>query len=111
MPEQSEYSKQLTQAFQKAEELLSGADPDEAIRQYMAEFPLTHPLKYSSNGKTMPLGKTVAEGLKTIVQNLSQNKYLYSILMTALVEKIVHPKQDIRYSQSDLQGGFSLDFW
>lgn len=104
----SEYNKKLSQAFIQAEKLVQAENVDEEITDYKkAQMALAHLLKTFENGNEVFLGKTVAEGLETIVNNFGQNKYLYSILITSLVEKLVHPNQDIRYAQDRLPGGYS----
>ena len=45
--------------------------------------------------------------IKTIAQNCSKQKGVYTVLVTLLVHKILHPNQDIRYHQSSLTNGFS----
>lgn len=104
----TEYNKKLSQAFIQAEKLVQAENVDAAISHYkQAQMALAHLLKNLENGNEVFLGKTMAEGLETIVNNLGQNKYLYSILITSLVEKLVHPNQDIRYAQDRLAGGYS----
>lgn len=87
--------------------IVLGESSVETIIAFMSQSPLNHPLKTLKDKEVVPLGKTIAEGLSTLINNLSQNKYLYSILMTCLVEKLVHPNQDIRYAQSELPKGYS----
>lgn len=105
----NEYTSKLSQAFIQAESIVQAEDVNEALSEYKkVHSALTHPLKtIEKNGNEVLLGKTVAEGLETIVNNFGQNKYLYSILITTLVKKIVHPNQDIRYAQDGLPGGYS----
>lgn len=103
-----QYNLQLSQALIQAETLISSENQDEAIRQYkQGQQAFNHPLKMIQNSKEVSLNRTVAEGIETIINNLNKNKYLYSILMTSLVEKLVHPNQDIRYAQDNLPGGYS----
>ena len=108
MIENNQYSIQLFQAFIQAETLISLDNIDEAIEQYKQEHKsLSYHLKTLQNGHEVLLNKTVAEGIETIIKNLGRNKYLYSILITSLVEKIVQPNQDIRFAQDRLPGGYS----
>lgn len=100
------YTNWLNQALTEAKVLLSNPDT-ETLSQYEAHPNLSHPLKTILNSEEILLGKTVAEGIETIVNNLQHNKYLFSILLTGLVEKLVHPQQDIRSIQADLPGGYS----
>lgn len=101
------YNDILSRAFSKAEELLQTAVPVEAVTDFSDQPSLSYPLKVSKDKEITALGKTVAEGVTTIVSNIGHNRYLYSILMTSLVEKIVNPKQDIRYAQAGTPGGYS----
>jgi len=80
---------------------------NESFQRYVQQNKLGHLLKTMKNGEVISLDKSIAQGIATIVENLNQNKYLYSILMTCLVEKIVHPAQDIRFAQADLPSGYS----
>lgn len=104
MAERVEYESELNQAFEQAKVL---ADDPAALAASKRGGVLSHPLKAEYEGAEVPLGKTVAEGIETIVGNLRQNKYLYSILLTALVEKLVNPTQDIRIAQTSQPGGYS----
>ena len=45
--------------------------------------------------------------IQTIAQNCSNQKGVYTVLITLLVHKTLHPTQDIRYHQSNLPNGFS----
>ncbi|MCX6021547.1 MAG: hypothetical protein NTZ05_07420 [Chloroflexi bacterium] len=101
----SPYSQVLGRAFARAQALSADSA---LLAAHEQAAPLTTPLKtIDGNGKTVLLGKSIAEGVRTIVGNLNKNKYLYSILITCLVEKVVHPHQDIRIAQTDLAGGYS----
>lgn len=42
-----------------------------------------------------------------IAKNCFKQKGVYTVLITLLVHKIIEPKQDIRYHQSSMSGGFS----
>lgn len=105
----SEYNSKLSQAYIQAESIVQAETVSEAISEYKRlNSALNHPLKtLDENGNQILLGKTIAEGLETIVNNFGQNKYLYSILITSLLEKLVHSNQDIRYAQNGLTGGYS----
>ncbi len=108
MSEQSQYSIILSQAFNQAQAIVNSKNVNEAIGNYTQQHSsLNHPLKIEQNGIEDILGKTVAEGIEIIINNFNQNKYLYSILITSLVEKIVHLNQDIRYAQTEMAGGYS----
>jgi DNA (cytosine-5)-methyltransferase 1 len=50
---------------------------------------------------------TIADCLATIIENIPSNKYIFSILITACLKKIVDPKQDVRVGQDNMPGGYS----
>ncbi|HEU5378404.1 MAG TPA: hypothetical protein VFV38_23525, partial [Ktedonobacteraceae bacterium] len=94
------YTEWLSKAYQEAEVLANNV---ETISQYKKDHQeLSYPLKALTNGSTGLFGTTIAESLEVLVQNLRQNKYLFSMLITGLVEKLVHPQQDIRYTQAQV---------
>ncbi|MFQ4143718.1 DNA cytosine methyltransferase [Chlorogloeopsis sp. ULAP02] len=108
IPMKTEYNHYLSEAFIEAEKLIKYEDVDEAIKKYkQTQKSLLYPLEMQQDGQETPLKKNVAEGIETIINNLKSNKYLYSILITSLVEKLVHPNQDIRSAQESLNGGYS----
>lgn len=45
--------------------------------------------------------------LENISTNIDRNKGVYTVLVTLLVYKLLHPKQDIRYFQNKMKNGFS----
>lgn len=45
--------------------------------------------------------------LKNITDNIDRNKGVYTVLITLMVHKLLEPKQDIRYFQNKMKGGFS----
>lgn len=45
--------------------------------------------------------------IKEISQNCFQQKAVYTVLVTLLIHKTLYPSQDIRYHQSNMEGGFS----
>lgn len=45
--------------------------------------------------------------LENITNNIDRNKGVYTVLITLLVYKLLNPKQDIRYFQDKMDGGFS----
>lgn len=79
------------------------AQDEKALSVFMSVPSLAHPLKTGRE----ELGKSISEGVETIIGNLNQNKYLFSILATCLVEKLVNPEQDIRLHQTSMLGGYS----
>ncbi len=50
---------------------------------------------------------TIADSIVTIIENIPSNKYLFSIVITACLKKIVDPKQDIRIGQDNMENGYS----
>ncbi|MCC5638185.1 hypothetical protein LC593_20585 [Nostoc sp. CHAB 5844] len=42
-----------------------------------------------------------------VAQKCFVRKAVYTVLITLLVHKIIHPSQDIRYHQAEMTGGFS----
>lgn len=50
---------------------------------------------------------TILDAIETIVDNIPDNKYLFSILLTCCIKKLVDPKQDIRIGQDNMQNGYS----
>jgi len=82
-------------------------DINESFQRYVQHNNLEEFLKTMKNGEVVSLGKSIAQGVLTIVENLNKNRSLYSILITCLVEKIVHPSQDVRFAQSNLPNGYS----
>lgn len=51
--------------------------------------------------------KKIDSFLKLITSNIDRNKGVYTVLITLLVHKLIYPKQDIRYFQDKMKGGFS----
>jgi DNA (cytosine-5)-methyltransferase 1 len=86
MRENSSYKEVLEKAFKKAETLVDNNDIDNELNRLKPE---------------------IAQWIRTIVRNLKDCKYLYSILITSLATKIVKPGQDIRKHQDRMQGGYS----
>jgi DNA (cytosine-5)-methyltransferase 1 len=105
----SDYVKWLSKAFGEADTLVKSDDIDDAIKLFIikAGNSLQHSLKTINLGEEVLLGKTVSESIEIIINNLKSNKYLFSILLTCLIEKLVHPDQDIRYAKAELNKGYS----
>src|SRR4051812_36152250 len=59
----------------------------------------------SEGAKLVP--PTARDAIRTIVDNVASNKYIFSILLTAIIKKISSPKQDIRIGQDRMPGGYS----
>lgn len=53
------------------------------------------------------LPKKLVVYLENITGNIDRNKGVYTVLVTLLVHKLLHPKQDIRYFQDKMDDGFS----
>ncbi|WP_416309765.1 DNA cytosine methyltransferase [Spirulina sp. 06S082] len=45
--------------------------------------------------------------INVIAKKCTRQKAVYTVFITLVVHKILYPKQDIRYHQSNMQGGFS----
>lgn len=104
------YTEALSAAFVEAQAILASDDPEKALADFRAErSTLTLPLQQrQSDGTLSELGMTVVEGLDALVANIGSNKYLYSVFITACVEKLIHPQQDIRRIQSrQMTNGYS----
>lgn len=50
---------------------------------------------------------TIDLALETIVSNIPSSKYIFSIVITACIKKIVDPGQDIRIAQTSMANGYS----
>ncbi len=53
------------------------------------------------------LNKEHSEAIDTIVSESERNKGVYTVVITSVVYKILHPEQDIRKHQSSIPGGYS----
>ena len=53
------------------------------------------------------LEKKFSKYIDVIADNVSNQKAVYTVLITLLVYKHFHEEQDIRYHQSKMEGGFS----
>lgn len=94
----------MQQVFEHAQKL---ARDQSALTAYMAMPALVHPIKAMHDGTMVELHKNIANGIETIIGNLRHNKYLFSILITCLVKKLVDPNQDVRIAQANLNKGYS----
>ncbi|WP_143342163.1 hypothetical protein [Deinococcus indicus] len=95
------YTEIIERAARKAQQhIADGTTPSgAALNLAIMEQPM---------GKTSAeQGRTAREAVDTLINNLNSNKYLFSILVTALTTKIVHPKVDIRNHQSALENSYS----
>jgi len=111
MPNDVRYTAELERAFDLASQLHQSDNPQQAIAEFSARSSLQTKIKAylaaSATNEPIALDKTVAQAIQTIINNFNSNKYLYSILITCLVKKIVAPDQDIRYAQENMPGGYS----
>lgn len=48
-----------------------------------------------------------SKALDTIISESENNKGVYTVLITSVVYKILHPEQDVRKHQSSIPGGYS----
>jgi len=98
------YTPELERAYRKATEIVSKNE----ITSFESRPSLRRQIKVADEQKQIPQGgKTVAQAIRTIVDNIPSCKYLYSILATCLLVKIVNLSQDIRIAQKHLPGGYS----
>ncbi len=104
MDEVKDYQSILAEALEKAAaHIQDGDDAATVIQQY----PELNKVTYTEKDKTRVVWKNIAFSVETIVRNLNQNKYLFSILVTALATKIVSPHIDIRNHQAQMPDGYS----
>ena len=101
------HKKVLEKALNDARKLLADSDVNDALKSFEQKHSFESHLKEMKHGAEVPSDLSISDGAKTIVANLSKSKYLYSILLTGLVEKEVNPSQDIRITQKALTNGYS----
>lgn len=53
------------------------------------------------------LNQETIDNIAVIGEKLSSQKGVFTVLVTLITHKILYPKQDIRYHQSNMEGGFS----
>lgn len=56
---------------------------------------------------TSEISSTYQDYIEIIANNAFNQKGVYTVLVTLLVHKLINPKQDIRYHQTQMKGGFS----
>jgi len=56
---------------------------------------------------TKRLPQEISEKISLIARNSSKQKGVYTVLVTLLIHKALHPQQDVRYHQENLPNGFS----
>ncbi|GAA5531418.1 hypothetical protein [Herpetosiphon gulosus] len=104
----NQYQIHFAKAIQKAEIIYNSEKPDDEIKYHLDNNKsLHHKLKDNINGLIIETQKTIKDGVETIINNLNKSKYIYSILLTGLFQKLINPKQDIRMAQEKLVGGYS----
>ena len=100
------YETVLSRAFQRAQDYLSGGLTPQDIVQ--ASPTLQKQTLRQSLETNQPIASiSTALAVDTLISNLNQNKYLFSILGTALATKVILPGVDIRNHQSDMENSYS----
>lgn len=61
----------------------------------------------SCNEYCVDLGENVTGDIEFLVSRSEQNKGIVAVFTTLMLYKYMHPKQDIRYHQAQLQDGFA----
>lgn len=56
---------------------------------------------------TKKVPQEILEKISLIAKNCSKQKGVYTVLVTLLIHKALHPQQDVRYHQENLPNGFS----
>jgi DNA (cytosine-5)-methyltransferase 1 len=62
-------------------------------------------IEFDKVKKTLPT--KIINNISAIAKNCLNQKGVYTVLVTLLIHKLIHPKQDIRYHQDQLTNGFS----
>jgi len=97
------YERVLILAIEQAKLLVESSDPLKAIDKYVEQnLVFKHYIKTKHNEQIITSEIQIGQAVLTIINNLNQSKYLFSILITGLVEKIVNPNQDITRTQKGL---------
>ena len=63
--------------------------------------------EYSKGNLNSSLGDDIKNMIMLLAQNAENAKAINTVLITLLTQKIFNPKQDIRFHQAQLAGGFS----
>ena len=63
--------------------------------------------KNSAILKTPKIPQEILEKIDLIAENCSKQKGVYTVLVTLLIHKTLHPQQDVRFHQENLPNGFS----
>lgn len=94
------YLKVLEDAHKVVETYLSSGDiPNEKAKLLVSKCSV------ASGATVTP--KTIDAALETIVTNIPSSKYIFSIVITSCVKKLVDPTQDIRIAQTSMANGYS----
>ncbi len=66
-------------------------------------------MRKASGGKAVKsaLSGSLRASLDTILRNAEQQKGVYTVVLTSVAYKILHPEQDIRKHQTSIPGGYS----
>jgi DNA (cytosine-5)-methyltransferase 1 len=56
---------------------------------------------------TKKVPQEILEKISLIARNCSKQKGVYTVLITLLIHKALHPQQDVRFHQENLSNGFS----
>jgi len=97
---QNQYLEALISAHGDVEEQLSQGDASE-WKSKLSNFKCQIP------DSSVYTPATVDKALETIVKNIPSSKYIFSIVLTACIKKIVDPNQDIRIAQTSMTNGYS----
>lgn len=110
MTNENTHEKVLSSAIDKANDIIQELDSLQAIEKYKKRNTVFgHLIKTIKDDQIISTDYNIAQAVSTIVSNFKQNKYLFSMLITGLVEKIVNPPQDITLTQAPprMKGGYS----
>ena len=58
-------------------------------------------------GEIKKIPQEILEKINLIAKNCSKQKGVYTVLVTLLIHKTLHPQQDVRFHQENLLNGFS----
>ena len=57
--------------------------------------------------QSLAIPKNILNNIKLIARNCSKQKGVYTVLVTLLTHKSLHPQQDVRFHQEKMPNGFS----
>lgn len=90
----------LNEIQSEVDELLQNSDPQELVT-YLSAYKTPQ----ASDANITP--PTIADAITTIIENIPSNKYIFSIVITACLKKILAPSQDLRIAQENMSNGYS----